>query len=87
MHLSGHLDPRGSEGAHEKALRPRRGRYGPPGPTVFYYPVQRGDARRLPQRTSEKAVKAKFAEYPSPLKNAQGAVWISDDACPGGVDH
>jgi hypothetical protein len=25
MHLSGHSDPRGAEGAHEKARRPRRG--------------------------------------------------------------
>jgi hypothetical protein len=64
MHTSGHFDPRGSEGAHEKARRSRRGRYGPPGPTVFYYPVQRGDARHLPQRTSQNAVNAKFAASP-----------------------
>ena len=58
MHLSGHFDPRGSEGAHEKARRPRRGRYGPPGPTVFYYPVQGGRSPPPPKnfrelRTSE----------------------------------
>src|SRR5215212_12193724 len=41
MHLSGHFDPRRSEAAYEKARRPRRGGYGPPGPRVFYYPAER----------------------------------------------
>jgi hypothetical protein len=48
MQRSGHSDPRGAEGAHEKARWPRRGRYGPQGPTVFYYPAQRGDDRSPP---------------------------------------
>jgi hypothetical protein len=39
MQLSGHSDPRGAEGAHEKGRRPRRGRYGPPGPVTHPYPT------------------------------------------------
>src|SRR5215218_128962 len=82
MHLSGHFDPRGSEAAHEKARRPRRGGYGPPGPTVFYYPSERGDDCPLPppkelprprfRRTSENTPSTHSAEYRS---NSQGATY------------
>jgi hypothetical protein len=66
MPLSGHFDPRGNEGAHEKARRPRRGGIRAAGPDGILLPGRERERRSSAasaKRTSQTPVEAKFAEF------------------------
>jgi hypothetical protein len=50
MHLSGHSEPRGTEGTHEKARLPRRGEIRAAGPNAILLPARGKDDRPLSPR-------------------------------------